>query len=160
LQRFKEIYERLVSSFLLLCRILIQLFKERKMRGPIIEEHLTNGTIPNGGAANYYVKSDGRLLRAYAKYTATATTSTVTFQVRQVAHFSDSVGVVAFPNNSAGNTDGIITPDGGLASSNSAASHIKSVLVCDDGAVSEYVITITNNSGANITGVYVISELV
>lgn len=130
------------------------------MRGPIIEEHLTNVTIPNGGASNHYVKSDGRLLRAYARYVQTGTGGDVTFQVRQVAHFSNQTSAIAFPENSAGKTDGLVTPDDGKTTSNTAATHAKSVLVCNDGVVSEYIITISNDSGANITATYVLTELV
>lgn len=130
------------------------------MRGPIIEEHLTNGTIANGDSVEYFVKSDGRLPRFYTKYTATATSSTVVFKLSQVAHFSYGKQTVSWPTNGAGSTDGIVTPSTGNATSSTAATHLKSILVCNDGAISEYRIKLTNNSGADITGVYILSELV
>ena len=156
--------QRLLKVFIPAITVLLKLLgtqKEKKMRGPIIEEHVTNGTVVSAGAIDsIYVKSDGRALRVYAKALVTGTAA-VTLSVRPVAHFSDAKEAIDWPVISANNTDGIVAPDeGDHALSGSAGNKEFCVMVAKTWTASEYKIDFATAAGASCTGVYVVTELV
>ena len=132
------------------------------MRGPIIQEHFTSDSVGGGGYKSFNVKSDGRALRVYVKYTQTGTANVVT-TVKPVAHFSDAKVVVDFPEISSGQTDGIVAPDQGSVTTNTAASHSFAIFVASTFSASEYEVKIQTSSGGGgsaANSLYIITELV
>tara|TARA_R100001510_G_C7545176_1_gene131079 strand:- start:203 stop:598 length:396 start_codon:yes stop_codon:yes gene_type:complete len=131
------------------------------MRGPIIKEHATLGTMAVNTTKTYRVKSDGRLLRVYFKFTA-ASSGTIghTVKVKPVAHFSDGdVALASWPEDSASTTNSFIQPEQGeITGTNASASG--AIYVLRSGASSEYEISITTDADTTITRLYVLSELI
>ena len=139
------------------------------MRGPIIVEHVTNGSLGNNGsAATTYgvggklrVKADGRDLRVYIKCTAaTAGTVGVTSTVKPVAHFSDGDVAVSFPVDSAGTTNYLVQPNGGTVTTTTTGANNHALYVLDDGCSSEYDLEFTCDADTTVSGLYILTELV
>jgi len=133
------------------------------MNGPIIKEHATNASMAVNSTNTYRVKADGRLLRAYFKFSA-ASVGTIghTISVKPVAHFSDGdVAMAAWPEDSAspGTTDYLVQPEQGEITG-TGATVSAAVYVLNDGASSEYEIKVTTDSDTTISALYVLSELV
>tara|TARA_R110000751_G_scaffold9157_3_gene35023 strand:+ start:598 stop:981 length:384 start_codon:yes stop_codon:yes gene_type:complete len=127
------------------------------MRGPIIKEHATNVTVLDTETVTYRVKSDGRTLRVYFKYTGGGGSHSV--KVKPVAHFSDGdVALAAWPEDSASTTNYLVQPEQGeIAATGSTTG--KSIYVLGDGVSAEYEITVLASTGG-ISALYLISELV
>ena len=171
LQRFKEIYERLANAFLLLCRILIQLFKERKLNGPpIIKEHLTNGTAPYGELVTYDFNAEGReRIRVFVKgvIDPTFASGSMTFFLVPLNHISVDSGVV-WPNNSAGRPDYFVYPNTtalGIISVNSAGAFSKAIYTTSDAHSAGYRLIVqggTKDGAGNeldVTRLYISTEV-
>jgi hypothetical protein len=171
LQRFKEIYERLVSSFLLLCRILIQLFKERKLNGPpIIKEHLTNGVAPYGETLVYNFNAEGRArVRVFVKglVDAAYASGQVNFFLQPLNHISDATNSL-FPNDSAGRPDYFVYPNlasVGLVSIGSAGAFSKAIYTTSDAHTAGYRLIVSGGTkdGAgnelDVTQIYISTEV-
>ena len=171
LQRFKEIYERLVSSFLLLCRILIELFKERKLNGPpIIKEHLTNGTVAGGSTVVYDFNADGReRVRVFVKgvVDATIASGAIVFYLVPLYHL-DEVSNTTWPNDSAGRPDYFVYPNAtslGTVSVNSAGAFSGAIYTTSDAHSGGYRLIVQNatqnggGSNLDVTQSYISTEL-
>lgn len=131
------------------------------MRGPIIQEHVTNFGVAAGETSTYNIKSDGRVLRAFVKFQATSTgTIGYTVSVKPVAHFSDEKVVVSWPVDSAGTTNYLIQPNGGSVTGTSSGTVTLPFYILDDGVSSEYQIAVTADADTTITRLYVLTELV
>lgn len=131
------------------------------MRGPIIQEHVTDGAIATAGSLpKFYVASEGRALRVYAQGTVTGT-GNVTLTVRPVAHFSGAKQSVAWPVISGTNTDGIVSPDGGdHTQSGSSGDKTFCVMVSGNFSASEYEIGMDCAASTRIASLYIVTELV
>lgn len=131
------------------------------MNGPIIKEHATNASMAVNSTNTYRVKADGRLLRAYFKFSA-ASGGTIghTISVKPVAHFSDAdVAMAAWPEDSVSTTNYLIQPEQGEITG-TGATVSAAVYVLNDGASSEYEIKVTTDADTTISALYVLSELV
>ena len=141
------------------------------MRGPIIQEHVTDGSIATAGSLpKFYVASEGRALRVYAQGAVTGT-GNVTLTVRPVAHFSGAPSAgsptlsakqsVAWPVISGTNTDGIVSPDGGdHTQSGSSGNKTFCVMVSGNFSASEYEIGMDCGALTGISNLYIVTELV
>ena len=109
------------------------------MRGPIIVEHVTNGTLGNNGSA--------------------ATTYGVGGKLR-VAHFSDGDVAVSFPVDSAGTTNYLVQPNGGTVTTTTTGANNHALYVLDDGCSSEYDLEFTCDADTTVSGLYILTELV
>jgi hypothetical protein len=130
------------------------------MRGPIIVEHVTDGDLAAESSLTYRVKSDGRDLRVFYKYSENANGGTHTFSVKPVAHFSNGDTAMSWPTDSAGTTNYLIQPDGG-SSSSTATDVNSSMYVLSDGTSSEYELKLAIAGGSGtLKDIYIVSELV
>ena len=131
------------------------------MNGPIIKEHATNASMAVDTTNAYRVKADGRLLRVYFKFSASSTgTIGHTVKVKPVAHFSDGdVAMASWPEDSASTTNYLVQPEQGEITGTGATAS-GAVYVLNDGASSEYEISVITDADTQITGLYVSSELV
>lgn len=161
-------WKKLWEQFVVILKLIVKLLgtknpeENKKMRGPIIEEHLTSSSAGGGGVRTFNVKSDGRALRVYVKYTQTGTEN-VTTTVKPVAHFSDAKIAIDFPEISAGQTDGVVVPDQGTVVTNTAASHSFAIFVAETFSASEYEFTLATSGaggGSTVSGLFVVTELV
>ena len=139
------------------------------MRGPIIVEHVTDGSLGNNGsAATTYgvggklrVKSDGRSLRVYVKCRAsTSGTVGVTSTVKPVAHFSDLEVAMDWPTDSAGTTNYLIQPNGGTVTTTVTGVNLHSLFILGDGTASEYDIEFTCDADTTVDRLYILTELI
>ncbi len=171
MQRFKEIYERLVSSFLLLCRILIQLFKERKLNGPpIIKEHLTNGVAPYGDILTFDFNAEGReRVRVFVKglVNAAYASGAMNFFLVPLNHISDATNSV-WPNNAAGKPDYFVYPNTnslGFVSINSAGAFSEAIYTTSSAHSAGYRLIVqggTKDGAGNeldVTRLYILTEV-
>jgi hypothetical protein len=132
------------------------------MNGPIIKEHATNASMAINTTNTYRVKADGRLLRVYFKFTAASDGGTIghTVKVKPVAHFSDGdVALASWPEDSASTTNYLVQPEQGEITG-TGATVSGAVYVLNDGASSEYEISVISDADTTIGGLYVSSELV
>lgn len=158
-------WKKLWEQFVVILKLIVKLLgtknpeENEEMRGPIIKEHLTNSSAGGGGFRTFNVKSDGRALRVFVKYTQTGTAN-VTTTVKPLAHFSDAKAAIDFPEISSGQTDGVVVPDQGSVVTNTAADHSFAIFVASTFSASEYVVKIVPTSPSSISGLYVVTELV
>lgn len=130
------------------------------MRGPIIQEHVTDGELQSASVAEsltYNVKSDGRALRVYVKL-AVDTGGSITTTVKPVAHFS--TGKSAFDWPLITDSKGEVFPNTGTVTQTTTGDYEFAIFVSKTFCASEYEIKIATNVAAQISAVYVVTELV
>lgn len=127
------------------------------MRGPIIVEHATNASLAASLRLVYDVKTDGRVLHVFFKYTAGGG-GTHSVKVEPLAHFSDGKALMSWPEDSASTTNYLVQPEQGTISGTGSVTG-KAIYVLNDGVSSEYRITVEAGTGG-LSAIYVLSELV
>tara|TARA_R110000751_G_scaffold9157_3_gene35022 strand:+ start:132 stop:584 length:453 start_codon:yes stop_codon:yes gene_type:complete len=150
------------------------------MNGPLIKEHVTNGTLAGVSTTYYRVKTDGRdRIRVFVKGTidATVASGAVDVWLTAVPHFSNltvnPAGLQPWPTNLPGNdTDFFVYPQHASVPGyskqtfTSAGDFSGALFTSTDGKSAEYVVVVQNytKNGAaanlNATAVYLVTELV
>ena len=156
-------WKKLWEQFVVILKLIVKLLgtknpeENKQMRGPIIVEHATNASLASGESLTFDVKADGRVLHVFFKYTAGGGGShRVT--VLPIAHFSTGKQVTAWPEDSGSTTNYLVQPEQGSFLATGTQSG-KAIYVLNDGASSEYRITITASTGG-LTNLFLLSELI
>ena len=156
------------------------LLRGARMNGPLIKEHITNGTLAGVSTTYYRVKTDGRdRIRVFVKGTidATVASGAVDVWLTAVPHFSNltvnPAGLQPWPTNLPGNdTDFFVYPQHASVPGyskqtfTSAGDFSGALFTSTDGKSAEYVVAVQNStvngSAAALTAteVYLVTELV
>ena len=169
LKRALSIVSSVVRLLLSLKKLLVAAIKESRMQGPIIKEHVTNGSLGPGEYAHakygrINVPSEGRRLRVYVKGSASST-GTIGYQlyVLPALHFSD-IDASAYPTGATSsvpvsNPDFTVRPALGVATG-SAADIDLAVYYFEDGKSSAFDVVFQTDVDTSVTGLYILTELV
>lgn len=144
--------------------------KERKLHGPIIKEHLTNGTVAGGSQVFYDFNAEGReRVRVFVKglVDATIASGAIVFYLVPLYHLDETANTT-WPNNAAGRPDYFVYPNTaslGIASHNSAGVFSKAIYTTSDAHSAGYRLIVQNGtqngggSALDVTQVYISTEV-
>ena len=169
LKRALSIVSSVVRLLLSLKKLLVAAIKESRMQGPIIKEHVTNGSLGPGEYAHttygrINVPSEGRRLRVYAKGSASSTgTIGCVLYVLPTMHFSD-IDASAYPTGAymsapGTNTDFTVQPNLGVATGTAADIDL-AVYYFEDGNNAAFEVLFQTDADTSVTGLYIVTELV
>tara|TARA_R110002020_G_scaffold340823_1_gene555585 strand:+ start:771 stop:1307 length:537 start_codon:yes stop_codon:yes gene_type:complete len=172
LRRALSIVSSVVRLLLSLKKLLVAAIKESRMQGPIIKEHVTNGSLsPGQDVSEKYgriqVKLDGRRLRVYVKGTASST-GTIGWvgNVLPTMFWSDIdptayplKAYAAPPVDAGGTTDYTVQPQLGNFAGTTAAIN-QSVYVSGNGSSGSFEIFFEGDADTSISNLYIVTELV
>ena len=171
LKRALSIVSSVVRLLLSLKKLLVAAIKESRMQGPIIKEHVTNGSLGPGESAHtkygrINVPSEGRLIRVYAKGSASSTGTIGYFlTVVPTVHYSN-IDLSTYPTGSyipavgsGGNTDFLVQPNYGVAGGTAADIDL-AVYYLESGKNAAFEVLFSTDADTSVTGLYIVTELV
>jgi len=144
--------------------------KERKLHGPIIKEHLTNGVLPYADTLVYNFNAEGReRVRVFVKglVNAAYASGNITFFLQPLNHISDATNLL-FPNDSAGRPDYFVYPNlasVGFISISSAGAFSEAIYTTSDAHSAGYRLIVSGGTkdGAgnelDVTRLYISTEV-
>ena len=173
--RIVFVVQRVLVAVLSVLRLLFESLvsiarKERKLHGPIIKEHLTNGTVAGGSTVVYDFNANGReRVRVFVKgvVDATIASGVIVFYLVPVYHL-DEVSNTTWPNDSAGRPDYFVYPNStslGTVSFNSAGAFSGAIYTTGDAHSGGYRLIVQNatqnggGSNLDVTQSYISTEV-
>ena len=144
--------------------------KERKLHGPIIKEHLTNGVAPYGDILTYDFNAEGRgRVRVFVKglVNAAYASGAMTFFLVPVYHLDETANTT-WPNNAAGKPDYFVYPNTstlGFISINSAGAFSEAIYTTSSAHSAGYRLIVqgaTKDGAGNeldVTRLYISTEV-